>query len=577
MTNESGSDEKNRSTTFFQDDFTAGLIHRTFTKSMGFDEEDMRKPVIGICNTFSELNNCHAHFPQLVEAVKRGVWQAGGFPLEFPTISLGEIYLTPSSMLWRNLAAMDTEEMIRGNPIDGVVLLTGCDKTTPAALMGAASADLPSLLVSGGPMLNGNWRGQMLGACTDCRRLSDEFRAGKLTAGQYAEVEDNLVRSHGHCMVMGTASTMNSMTEALGMALPGNGAIPAVDSRRMRLAEQSGRRIVGMVAEGLRPSRILTREALENAITLLCAIGGSTNAVVHLPALAGRLGIPLPLDLFDEISRRTPMIANLRPSGKYQMEDLFYAGGIPAVLKQLLPLLHGDALTATGRSLSENVAEAEIHNPDVIRTLDTALDGQGGLSIVRGNLAPDGAVIKHSAATPRLLQHRGRAVVFTSIPDLQARYGDPDLDVTPDDVLVLQNAGPIGGPGMPEVGNLPIPTKLLKQGVRDMLRISDARMSGTAYGTIVLHVAPEAAIGGPLALVRDGDEIELDLANRRLHLHVSDDELARRRAEWQPPAPHYSRGYGKLFLDSILQAPEGMDFGFLLGADPAVAEHQPKF
>ncbi|MFZ1753465.1 MAG: dihydroxy-acid dehydratase, partial [Caldilineaceae bacterium] len=415
-------------------------------------------------------------------------------------------------------------------------------------------------------------------ACTDCRRLSDEFRAGKLTGEQYKEVEDNLVRSHGHCMVMGTASTMNSLTEALGMALPGNGAIPAVDSRRLRLAEQSGRHIVQMVADDLRPSRILTRQALENAITLLCAIGGSTNAVVHLPALAGRLGISLPLDLFDEISRRTPLVANLRPSGKYQMEDLFYAGGIPAVLKQLLPLLHGDALTVTGHSLAENVqAAAEIHNPDVIRTLDTALDSQGGLSIVRGNLAPDGAVIKHAAATPRLLQHRGRAVVFTSIPDLQARYGDPDLDVTPDDVLVLQNAGPIGGPGMPEVGNLPIPTKLLAQGVRDMLRISDARMSGTAYGTIVLHAAPEAAVGGPLALVRDGDEIELDLANRRLHLHVSDEELDRRRAEWQAPAPHYNRGYGKLFLDSILQAPEGMDFDFLLGADPVVAENQPKF
>lgn len=566
-----------RSATFFQDNFAAGLIHRTFTRSMGFDEADMGKPVIGICNTYSELNNCHAHFPQLVEAVKRGVWQAGGFPLEFPTISLGEIYLTPSSMLWRNLAAMDTEEMIRGNPIDGVVLLTGCDKTTPAALMGAASADLPAILVSGGPMLNGNWRGQMLGACTDCRRLSDEYRAGKLTDGQYREVEENLVRSHGHCMVMGTASTMNSMTEALGMALPGNGAIPAVDSRRLRLAEQSGRRIVQMVADGLRPSRIMTRQAVENAISLLCAIGGSTNAVVHLPALAGRLGIPLPLDLFDEISRRTPLIANLRPTGKYQMEDLFYAGGIPAVLKQLLPLLHGDALTITGRTLAENVADAEIHNAEIIRSLDNPLDSQGGLSIVRGNLAPDGAVIKHAAATPRLLQHRGRAVVFTSIDDLQARYGDPNLDVTPDDVLVLQNAGPIGGPGMPEVGNLPIPTKLLKQGVRDMVRISDARMSGTAYGTIVLHVAPEAAIGGPLALVRDGDEIELDVANRRLHLHVADEELARRRAAWQPPAPHYQRGYGRLFLDSILQAPEGMDFGFLLGADPVIAAKQPKF
>lgn len=566
-----------RSTTFFNEPHVAGFTHRAFTKAMGYDDEDMARPVIGICNTYSELNNCNSHLREIAEAVKRGVWQAGGFPLEFPTISLGEIYLSPTSMLCRNLAAMDTEEMIRGNPIDGVVLLTNCDKTTPAALMGACSADLPAIMVSGGPALNGNWRGQMLGACTDCRRMTAEYQAGTISEQTYKEVEANVFRSHGHCMVMGTASTMNSLMEALGIALPGNGATPAVDARRLRLAEQAGRRIVALAKEGTRPSQIITRHAFENAITLLCALGGSTNAVVHLPAIAGRLGIDLPLDLFDRISQRTPLIANLRPSGKYQMEDLFYAGGIPAVLKQLLPLLHGDALTVTGRTLAENVQDSEIYNADVIRTLDTSLKSEGGLAILRGNLAPDGAVIKHAAATPGLLQHRGRALVFKNFEDVRARIDDPALEVTPNDVLVLQNSGPIGGPGMPEIGILPIPQKLLKQGVRDMVRISDARMSGTAYGTIVLHIAPESAIGGPLALVEDGDEIELDVANRRLHLHVSEEELARRRAQWQPPQPAYTRGYGQLYLQHVTQAPEGADFDFLRGRDPVRVTMQPKF
>lgn len=567
-----------RSQAFFHEpDTAAGLMHRAFTRSMGFDRADMNRPLIGILNTFSEMNNCHAHFPELVEAVKRGVWQAGGFPLEFPTVSLGEIYLTPTSMLWRNLAAMDTEEMIRGNPMDGVVVLCGCDKTTPAAAMGVASADLPAILVSGGPMLNGHWRGQILGACTDCRRLTTEYRAGNVSAEEYAEIEENLVRSRGHCMVMGTASTMNSLMEALGIALPGNGAIPAADSRRIRLAEQAGRRIVALAEEGLRPSRVLSRQALENAITLLCALGGSTNAVVHLAAIAGRLGIDLPLDLFDEISQRTPLIVNLRPSGAYQMEDLFYAGGIPAVLRQLLPLLHGDALTITGRTLAENVAHAQVVDADVIRPVGSPLQEEGGLAILRGNLAPDGAVIKHAAASPELLTYKGRALVFASIADLQARIDDPALEVGAGDVLVLQNAGPVGGPGMPEVGNLPIPQKLLKQGVRDMVRLSDARMSGTAFGTIVLHIAPEAAVGGPLALVQTGDEIELDVPKRRLHLHVSDEELARRRRCWHPPAPAYDRGYGKLFLDRVLQAPQGLDFDFLQGRDPVQAMAQPKF
>lgn len=566
-----------RSQSFFNEPHVAGFTHRAFTKAMGFDDEDLARPLIGICNTFSELNNCHAHLRELAEAVKRGVWQAGGFPVEFPTISLGEIYLSPTSMLYRNLAAMDTEEMIRSNPLNGVVLLTGCDKTTPAAIMGAFSADLPFLQLSGGPALNGHWRGQTLGACTDCRRMTTEYSAGTISDETYKEIEANVFRGHGHCMTMGTASTMNSLTEALGIALPGNGATPAVDAARIRLAEQTGRRIVALAQAGMRPSSFITRESFENAITLLAALGGSTNAMVHLPAMAGRLGIDLPLELFDEISRRTPLIANLRPSGQYQMEDLHFAGGIPAVLKELLPLLHGDALTVTGRTLAETVQAAEVTNRDVIYPLDAPLRNEGGLAILRGNLAPDGAVIKHSAATPALLQHRGRAVVFTSFEDVMARINDPDLPVTPDSVLVLQNSGPIGGPGMPEIGILPIPQKLLKQGVRDIVRISDARMSGTAYGTIVLHVAPESAIGGPLALVQDGDEIELDVANRRLQLLVSDEELAARRARWQPPAPAYQRGYGQLYLQHVTQAPQGVDFDFLRGRDPVQVKGQPKF
>lgn len=566
-----------RSHAFFQESLVAGFTHRAFTKAMGFDDEDLQRPVIGICNTYSELNNCNSNLREVAEAVKRGIWQAGGFPLEFPTISLGEVFLSPTSMLYRNLAAMDTEEMIRGQSIDGVVLLTNCDKTTPAALMGAVSADLPAIMLSGGPMLNGNYRGQILGACTDCRRFSDELRAGAMSEEDYRGAENGVVRSKGHCMVMGTASTMNSLMEALGIAFPGNGAIPAADSRRLQLAEKVGRRIVALAREGVRPSQIITRQALENAITLLCAVGGSTNAVVHLPAIAGRLGIDLPLDLFGEISKRTPLIANMRPSGSYQMEDLYYAGGIPAILKELLPLLHGDALTVTGRTLAENVANAEVYNRDIIRPLGEPLKPEGGLTVLRGNLAPDGAVIKHAAATASLLQHRGRAVVFKSIQDLKERVNDPNLDVKPEDVLVLQNAGPVGGPGMPEVGNLPIPEKLLKQGVRDMVRISDARMSGTAYGTIVLHVAPESAIGGPLALVQDGDEIELDWANRRLTLLVSDAELARRRETWQAPRQAFARGYGRLYLAHVLQAPQGVDFDFLQGNDPVGVVAQPKF
>ena len=568
--------QNSRSQAFFNQDGVAGLTHRAFTRSMGYDDADMSRPLIGICNTYSELNHCNSHLRLISEAVKRGVLQAGGFPLEFPTISLGEIYLSPTSMLYRNLAAMDTEEMIRGNPLDGVVLLTNCDKTTPAALMGAASADIPAMMLSGGPMLNGHYQDEVLGACTDCRRYTSEYQAGAISAAAYQAVEENLVRSAGHCMVMGTASTMNSLMEALGMSLPGNGAIPAVDSRRLRLAQQTGRQIVKLVKANIRPSRILTAAAFDNAITLLHALGGSANAIVHLPAIAGRLGIELPLSRFDELSRTTPLIANLRPTGKYQMEDLYYAGGIPAVLKQLLPLLHGDALTVTGKTLAASLESAAVANSDVIHSLDKPLQAEGGLSILRGNLAPDGAVIKHAAAAPELLQHRGPAIVFKGVDDVKARIHDPDLDVSQDHVLVLQNAGPIGGPGMPEVGHLPIPRKLLRQGIRDMLRISDARMSGTSYGAIVLHVAPESALGGPLALAQDGDEIELDAPNRRLHLHVSDEELARRRANWSPP-PAFQRGYGQLFLRHVLQAPLGCDFDFLRGRDAVKVSEQPKF
>jgi dihydroxy-acid dehydratase len=566
-----------RGTAFFAEPGVAGFTHRAFAKSMGFDDEDLARPVIGICNTYSELNNCHQSFRELAEAVKRGVWQAGGLPLEFPTISLGEVFLSPSSMIQRNLAAMDTEEMIRAQPLDGVVLLASCDKTTPAALMGAISADVPAIMLSGGPMLDGHFRGQRLGACTDCRRMTAEHDAGTMASEDYRQVENHVARSAGHCMVMGTASTMNSLVEALGMALPGNAAIPAVDSRRMQLARSVGRRIVQAAREDLRPSRILTAESFENAITVLMAIGGSTNAVIHLCAIAGRAGIDLPLALFDEISRRTPMVANLRPIGDYQMEALFQAGGIPAVMRELLPLLHGDCLTVTGKSVAANVAAARVEDPTVIRSLADPLRPEGGLAILTGNLAEGGAVIKHGAASPELMRHRGRAVVFTDLADLRNRIDDDDLDVVADDVLVLQNVGPVGGPGMPEVGNFPIPRKLLRAGVRDMVRISDARMSGTAFGTVVLHVSPESAVGGTLALVRDGDVIELDVDERRLHLEVSPDEIARRRSQWSAPPPAYTRGYGRLFLDNVESASDGCDFGFLRGADPVGATRQAKF
>ncbi len=567
-----------RSTRGARDARDWGLTRRAWFKASGFDDVDLAKPVIGIAQTWSELNHCHIHFRELAEAVKRGVWQAGGWPVEFPTISLGEFNVSPTTMLYRNLLAMDTEEMIRAQPIDGVVLLSSCDKNIPAQLMGAASADKPAILLTGGPMLASQWNGQVLGACTDCRRLTEELRAGKITREQYREIEDALGRTTGHCMVMGTASTLAAIAEALGMALPGTAAIPAPDSRRLRLAEAVGRRIVQMLQTPppLCPSRILTEKAFENAIRVLMAIGGSTNAVVHLPAIAGRLGIRLPLAKFDELSRTTPLIVNLRPSGQFHMEDLFEAGGVPAVMKELSPLLHLDCLTVTGRTLGENLADLRsqesavrsqgvvVRQRDVIRPLGEPLASEGGIAVLHGNLCPRGAVIKQSAASPHLLRHRGRAVVFRNQDDLEARIDSPELDVRPDDVIVLQNAGPLGGPGMPEWGSIAMPRKLLEAGERDMVRISDARMSGTAAGTVVLHVCPEAAVGGPLALVRDGDPIELDVPNRTLNLLVSQAELDSRRQLWTSPPSHFQRGYGRLFLDHVLQADQGCDFDFCL-------------
>lgn len=553
-----------RSRAWFDTPELYGWLRQAAFRAEGFGEPGYEgRPIIGICNSWSELTHCNAHLRQLAEAVKRGVWQAGGFPLEFPVMSLGEYNMRPTTMLYRNLMSMDVEESIAANPLDGVVLLGGCDKTTPALLMGAASADVPAILVTGGPQLKGNWRGEELGSCTDCRRYHQELRAGRITEEDWAELQSCIVRSPGHCMVMGTASTMAALSEALGMALPGNAAIPAVDSRRHQLCEAAGRQIVRLVDQELRPSDILTPAAFENAIRTLHAVGGSTNAIVHLAAIAGRVGIDLPLSRFDELSRTTPFILNLKPSGEFLMEDFYYAGGVPALLNALAPLLDLEAKTVTGDSLGASIAGAQSHNPALIRSLDEPLDAEGGLAVLNGSLAPDGSIIKPTAASPELLRHRGRAVVFEDHDDMDRRIDDPDLDVRPDDVLVMRNAGPLGGPGMPEWGFLPLPKKLLQQGVRDMVRISDARMSGTAFGTVVVHATPESAAGGPLAAVRNGDVIELNVPERRLELLVEPDEIARRlAAQARPPAP-YRRGYGWLFAEHILQADKGCDFDFL--------------
>ena len=555
-------DHKLRSQEWFARKDKLGFIHRSWMR--GYPTTVFQnKPVIGICNSWSELTPCNSHLRDVAEAVKRGVWAAGGFPLEFPTISLGEPYMRPSSMMFRNLMAMDVEESIRANPIDGVVLLCGCDKTTPAQLMGAASADIPSIVVPGGPMLRGMFKNKEIGSGTDVWHYWDEFRAGRVSEEDWCELESCMSRSVGHCMVMGTASTMTSLAEALGMTLTGCANIPAADSRRNVIAQDSGKRIVEMVHEDMRPSQILTQDAIENAIRVDMAIGGSTNAIIHLVAIAGRLGIKLPLSLFDEISRTTPMITNVVPSGEHLMEDMFYAGGIPVVMKHIASLLHENAVTVTGKTVGENIALAECHNPSVIRPLDNPVETEGGTVVLHGNLAPNGAVIKQSAATKHLLNHTGRAVVFEDHDDFMARHDDPDLDIDADCVMVLKNGGPIGGPGMPEYGNLPIPAKLLKQGVKDMVRISDARMSGTSYGTVVLHISPEAAIGGPLAIVQDGDKIELDVENRKINLLISDEELEQRLKTWKSRPRHYDRGYGRLYIEHTLQADEGCDFDFL--------------
>jgi dihydroxy-acid dehydratase len=544
--------------------------HRSRTLQMGYAREDFAgKPVIGIINTWSDINQCHAHFKLRVEEIKRGVWQAGGFPLEMPAITLSEPFQKPSTMLYRNLLAMETEELLRSYPVDGAVLMGGCDKTTPALIMGAASMGLPFIFMPAGPMLRGNWHGEPLGSGSDSWKYWAELRAGNIDERAWEEVEEGIARSFGHCMVMGTASTMTSVAETLGLTLPGAASIPAADSNHPRMATASGRRIVEMVWEDLKPSDILTAESFDNAITVVHALSGSTNAIIHLMAMAGRAGVNLTLERFDEISRTTPVLANLRPAGtQYLMEDFYYAGGLRALLFELRDRLRLDCGTVNGQTLGANIDGARIYNDDVIRTRDKPVSASGGLAVLRGNLAPDGAVIKPTAAEAHLLKHSGPAVVFRDYNDMAARIDDEHLKVDENSVLVLQNGGPLGGPGMPEWGQLPIPKKLLKKGVRDMVRISDARMSGTSYGTCVLHIAPESFIGGPLAFVRDGDLIELDVDARKLQLKVSDEELARRRSAWrQPPLP-YGRGYGALYAQHITQANRGCDFDFLHHGPP---------
>ena len=553
-----------RSHRWFGPDDLRSFGHRSRAKQAGFGPDDYAgKPIIAILNTWSDANPCHAHFRLRADDVKRGVWQAGGFPLEIPVLSVGETFMKPSPMLYRNLLAMEAEEVLRANPVDGAVLLGGCDKTVPALLMAAATANLPAILLPAGPMLRGYWRGQTLASGSDVWKYWAERRAGTIDDCAVREIEDGIARSFGTCMTMGTASTMAAAAEALGMTLPGAAATPAADSHHPRLAASTGRRIVEMIWEDLRPADVMITPAFENAVTAIMALGGSTNAIIHLIAMARRVGATLDLDRFDALSRRTPLVGNIRPSGEYLMEDFYYAGGLPALLERLRDLLATDVLTVNGRTLGENISGARVHNDAVIASRDRPLQPEGGLAVLRGNLAPNGAVIKTSAAEPRLLTHTGPAVVFRSYTDLATRIDHPDLPVTADSVLVLQNAGPQGGPGMPEWGMLPIPKKLLRQGVRDMVRVSDARMSGTAYGACVLHVAPESCVGGPLAFVQDGDLIELNVPSRRLALQVSDEELSRRRAAWTPHECVYPRGYGLLFSRHVTQANEGCDFDFL--------------
>lgn len=553
-----------RSHRWFGGDDLRSFGHRSRAKQMGYAAEDYAgKPVIAILNTWSDLNPCHSHFRMRAEDVKRGVLQAGGFPVELPALSITETFMKPSPMLYRNLLAMEVEELLRSQPIDGVVLMGGCDKTTPGLLMGAFSVNLPTIYLPAGPMLRGNWKGQTLGSGSDVWKYWAERRAGALCDSEWFEIEDGIARSPGHCMTMGTASTMTAITETLGLTLPGGSSIPAVDAGHARLAASSGRRIVEMVWEDLKPSDILTRQSFENAMTVDMAIGGSTNAIIHLIAMARRAGIEIELSDFDRISRSTPMIADLRPSGRFLMEDFYFAGGLRALLARISELLARDCLTVTGRTLGEEISGAQVLNDEVIRPLESPVFTEGGTAVLYGNLAPRGAVIKPTAAEKRLWKHAGPAVVFRDYNDMAARIDDESLNADENSVLVLQHAGPLGGPGMPEWGMLPIPKKLLERGIRDMVRISDARMSGTSYGTCVLHVAPESWIGGPLALVKDGDIIELDIKARRLHLGISDEEVERRSRDWVAPARRYERGYGALFAEHVTQADEGCDFDFL--------------
>jgi dihydroxy-acid dehydratase len=546
--------------------------HRSRLKQLGFDRADWAgKPVIGILNTWSDINACHGHLRERAEEVKRGVWQAGGFPIELPAMSLAEPFVKPSTMLYRNFLAMECEELLRSHPIDGAVLMGGCDKTTPGLVMGAISMGLPAIYVPAGPMLRGNWRGHTLGSGSDVWKYWDEKRAGNIGEQEWSEIEGGIARSFGTCMVMGTAATMMAITEALGLSLPGASSIPAPDANHPRMCAAAGRRIVDMVWEDLTPEKILTPAAFDNAIRVHMALGGSTNAIIHVIAMARRAGIALDMQRFDEISRQVPVIANITPSGKYLMEDFFYAGGLPALMGEMQSLLYLSCVTVTGRTLGDNIAGSKVHLPDVIHPLSAPLYPQGATAVLTGNLAPRGCVMKPSAADPRFLAHRGKVVAFENYEQMAREIERDDLDVTPDHILVLKNAGPKGGPGMPEWGMLPIPKKLLKAGVRDMVRISDARMSGTSYGACILHVAPESFVGGPLAFVQTGDEIEIDVAARRIHLHVGDAELSRRKASWKAPPPRYARGYGAMYSQHIGQADEGCDFDFLEGR-AAVAE-----
>lgn len=555
-----------RSADWFGKDDKMGFVHRSWLRNQGYPDDYFRgRPVIGICNTWSELTPCNGHLRDFAEVVKKGVIEAGGFPLEFPVTSLGETIMRPTTMLFRNLASMDTEETIRANPIDGVVLLTGCDKTTPSTLMGACSVDLPTIVVPGGPMLNGRFKGECLGSGSFNWMVKEKMLVENYSAEDIMEAEIGVARSAGHCMTMGTASTMACMVEALGLTLPGAAAIPAVDSRKKVMAQLSGRRIVEMVKEQMNISKILTRQAFENSIIVNAAVGGSTNFIIHLLAIAGRIGVELNLEDFDRIGSKIPLLVNLKPSGKYLMEDFFYAGGLPVVIKELKKYLHNDVITVNGRTIGENNLTPVCYNQDVIATVDSPLQENAGIAVLKGNLCEQGAVIKPSAATPELMKHRGPAVVFETMEDYHERVDDPNLNIDENSVIVLKNVGPVGYPGMPEVGNVDLPEKLLRKGVKDMIRISDGRMSGTAAGTVVLHVSPESAVGGTLALVKDGDMIELDVEKRKLHLDISDEELKRRRAEWIAPKPMAERGYVKFYIDHVQQAHLGADLDVLQG------------